>query len=144
MGGTTKEVMERLAAFEKKSNIQSSHVEIEAEMRRQQAQINPEKNPGLFAQMDIASTIYSALRDWGGSISLAGGLSTVLKLPSSKLALLGDELVFTGLQKCREAGEILLEEQIAAIENAILEVFRAKKAKGEELMARNPDWAKKG
>jgi hypothetical protein len=94
--------------------------------------------------MDMALTIYSAPRDWGGPISLAGGLSSVLKLPSSKLVFLGDELVSTGLQKCWEAGGNLMEEQTAAIENAILEVFRAKKAKGEELMASNPEWAKKG
>lgn len=60
--GSNKEVMERLASFKKKLNMQSARVGIEAEMRRQQAQINPEKNPGLFAQMDIASTIYSAPR----------------------------------------------------------------------------------
>lgn len=45
---------------------------------------------------------------------------------------------------CREAGENLTEEQIASIENAILELFRPKKAKLEELMAKNPEWAKKG
>jgi hypothetical protein len=37
MGGSTKEVMQRLASFEKKLNIQSSRTGIEAEMRRQQA-----------------------------------------------------------------------------------------------------------
>jgi hypothetical protein len=61
-GSSTKEVMERLASFEKKLNIQSARVGIKAELRRQLAQINPEENPGLFAQMDIASTIYSAPR----------------------------------------------------------------------------------
>jgi hypothetical protein len=121
-GGTTKEVMERLAAFEKKLNIQSARTGVEAELRRQQAQINPEKNPGLFAQTDLASTIYSAPRCWGGPVSLAGGLSSVLKVPTSKLAFLGDELVSTTLQKCREAGENLTEEQIAAIESATLEL----------------------
>jgi hypothetical protein len=68
-------------------------------------------------------------------------MSSVLKLPSSELAFLGDELVSKGLQMCREAGENLTEEQIASIENAILELFRAK---GEEVMAKNPEWAKKG
>jgi hypothetical protein len=36
-GSSTKEVMERLASFEKKLNIQSARVGIEAELRRQQA-----------------------------------------------------------------------------------------------------------
>jgi hypothetical protein len=80
----------------------------------------------------------------GGPVSLAGGLSSVLKVPTSKLAFLGDKLVSTSLQKCHEAGENLTEEQIAAIENGILELYRLKKAKAEELMARNPDWVKKG
>jgi hypothetical protein len=84
--GSNKEVMERLASFEKKLNMQSARVGIEAEMCRQQAQINSEKNPGLFAQMDIAFTIYSAPRTWAGVVALAGGLSAVLKLPTSKLA----------------------------------------------------------
>jgi hypothetical protein len=67
-----------------------------------------------------------------------------LKLSTSKLAFLRDELVSTSLQKCREAGEELTDEQTAAIENTILEIYRAKKAKTEELVARNPDWVKKG
>lgn len=45
---------------------------------------------------------------------------------------------------CREAGENLTEDQIAAIENRVLEIYRAKKAKAEELVTRNPDWVKKG
>jgi hypothetical protein len=113
-------------------------------MRRQQAQISQEKNPGLFAQMDIASTIYSAPERWKGIIALMGGLSAVVKVPTSKLAFLRDELVSTGLQKCREAGKNLTDEQVAATENSVLETYRAKKAKAEELLARNPDWAKKG
>jgi hypothetical protein len=143
-GSIPKEVLDRLASFEKRLNFQSARTGIEAELRRQQAQINPERNPGLFAQMDIASTIYSAPRSWKGPIALMGGLSSVLKVPTSKLAFLGDELVSTGLQKCREAGEELTDEQTAAIENFILETFRTKKARAEELMARNPEWAKKG
>jgi hypothetical protein len=139
-----KEVLDRLASVERRLNIQSSRTGIEAELRRQQAQINPEKNPGLFAQMDIASTIFSAPKDWQGIVALTGGLTSVLKVPTSKLAFLGDELVSTGLHKCREAREHLTDEQTAAIENSILEVYRAKKAKAEELVARNPDWVKKG
>jgi hypothetical protein len=104
-GGMTKEVMDRLTAFERKLNIQSARTGIEAEMRRAQAQISQDKNPSLFAQMDIASTIYSAPERWKGIIALMGGLSAVLKVPTSKLAFLGEELVSTGLQKCREAGE---------------------------------------
>jgi hypothetical protein len=141
---STKAVLERLAEFKKKLNKQSSRTGIEAELRRQQAQISQEKNRGLFAQMDIASTIYSAPEKWKGIIALSGGLSAVLKLPTSKLAFLGDELVSTDLHKCREAGENLTDEQVASIENAVLEIYRAKKAKAEELMARNPDWARKG
>jgi hypothetical protein len=45
---------------------------------------------------------------------------------------------------CREAGKNLTDEQIAAIENKMLELYQAKKAKAEELVARNPDWVKKG
>jgi hypothetical protein len=142
--GVTREVMERLAAFERKLNIQSARTGIEADMRRAQGQINQDKDPGLFAQMDMASTIYSAPEKWKGIIALMGGLSAVLKVPTSKLAFLGDELVSTGLQKCREAGENLTVEQVASIENAVLETYRAKKAKAEELVARNPDWVKKG
>jgi hypothetical protein len=142
--GVPKEIYDRLAAFEKKLNVQSSRLGIEAEMRRQQAQISEEKNPGSFAQMEIAVTIYSAPKAWKGPIALMGDLSAVLKVPTSKLAFLGDELVSTGLQTYREAGEELTEEQTAAIENSILKVYRAKKAKAKELMARNPDWAKKG
>jgi hypothetical protein len=96
-GSTTKEIMEKLANFERQLNVQSSRTGIEAELRRQQAQINPERNPGLFAQMDISSTIYSAPLMWKGPVALAGGLSLVLKVPTSKLAFLGDELVSTGL-----------------------------------------------
>jgi hypothetical protein len=143
-GGMSKEVMDRLAVFERKLNMQSARTGIEAEMRRAQAQINQDKDPGLFAQMDIASTIYSAPERWKGIIALMGGLSAVLRVPTSKLAFLGEELVSTGLQKCREAGENLTNEQVAAIENSVLETYRAKKAKAEELVARNPDWVKKG
>lgn len=72
------------------------------------------------------------------------GLSAVLKVSTSKLAFLGEELVSTGLQKCREPGKDLTDEQTAAVEHSILEVFGAKKARAEELVARNPDWVKKG
>jgi hypothetical protein len=48
----------------------------------------------------------------------------------------------TSLQKCHEAGEILTNKQIAAIKNQMLEIYRAKKAKAEKLVARNPDWVK--
>lgn len=68
-GSTTREVMERLANFEKRWNMQSARTGIEAELRRRQAQIDPERNPGLFAQMDIASTIYSAPKAWKGPIA---------------------------------------------------------------------------
>lgn len=133
LGEANKELVARLDAFEKKLNTQSARTGIEAEMRRQQAQISQEKNPGLFAQMEIASTIYSAPEGWKGIIALMEGLSAVLKVPTSKLAFLGDELVLTGLQKCREAGKNLTDEQVAAIENSVLETYRAKKAKAKEL-----------
>jgi hypothetical protein len=124
-GGINKEVMDRLAAFERKLNIQNARTGIEAEMRRAQAHINQDKNPGLFVQMNIAYTIYSAPEIWKEIIALMGGLSAVLKVPTSKLAFLRDELVSTGLQKCREAGENLTDEQVASIENAVLETDRA-------------------
>jgi hypothetical protein len=45
---------------------------------------------------------------------------------------------------CREEGENLTKDQTAAIENWVLEIYQAKKAKAEKLVARNPDWVKKG
>jgi hypothetical protein len=80
-------------------------------------------------------------------MSVTGGLSAVLKLPTSKLAFLGDELVSTGLQMCREAGENLTDEQIAAIENKMLELYRTKRPRrksswrGTRTGSRRGEWS---
>jgi hypothetical protein len=78
-GGLTKEVMERLASFEKKLNIQSARTGIKAELRRQQAQIIPEKNWGsslrwkcFYDLFGAKGLVWSHSADRGPECSLEG------------------------------------------------------------------------
>ncbi|GAQ86835.1 hypothetical protein KFL_003140140 [Klebsormidium nitens] len=102
---------------------------IQAELRRFQAAIPPEKRD-LNAQFDMAATIQSAPSTWGPSLALAICLGTVLKAINMSLTFLADAIFTFARQKCEDAGRDLTEKKQARIDSEIWEFYRKQRGEG--------------
>lgn len=110
-------------------------------MKRYGAAINLQAKPGLFANAELMWSIYTAAEKQRGPITVAGYFGNVLKTRSIRAgAYLAEDLLTFAQRKARTLSEDATLEQVAEVEQEVLQFFQEKKVKEEDVLAKHPEW----
>lgn len=135
------DLVERMAELERQMKANRAKSGMEAEMKRYGAAINPHVKPGLFANAELMWSIYTAPEKQRGPITIAGYFGNVLKTRSIRAgAYLAEDLLTFAQRKARTLADNASPEQVAEVEQEVLQFFQEKKVKEEDVLAKHPEW----